>query len=82
MDYTLQGFPEVGEIPYACVWTARGILEPVDADGVYDPDGEYNALVWRQAERLTSGRRDANRIEVAGVSGAGFIITWQEDPKD
>jgi len=81
VDYTLQGFPEVGEIPYACVWTARGILEPVNADGVYDPDGLYNALVWRQAERLTSGRRDANRIEVAGVSEAGFIITWQEDPE-
>ena len=35
---------------------------------------------WFKAERLTSGRRDANRIEVKGVEGAGFAITWQEDP--
>ena len=27
VDYTAQGFPEVGEIPYGCVWVARGTLE-------------------------------------------------------
>ena len=37
-------------------------------------------MVWTKDERLTSGRRDPNRIEVKGVKGAGFVITWQEDP--
>lgn len=73
VDYTLQGFPEIGEIPYSCVWTARGTLELQD-DGTYD-------MLWRKAERLTSGRRDANVAAVDGVSGAGFIIVWQEDPE-
>ena len=78
VDYTEQGFPEVGEIPYGCVWAARGTLEEsLLADGVtvgYD-------VTWRQAERLTSGRRDANRVDITGTSGAGFIISWQEDPE-
>jgi hypothetical protein len=75
VDYTLQGFPEVGEIPYGCVWTARGTLEE-------DPNNENQYdIIWRSAERLTSGRRDANRVEIAGVSGAGFILSWQEDPE-
>ncbi|MCL4263453.1 MAG: hypothetical protein KJ069_09565 [Anaerolineae bacterium] len=73
VDYTLQGYPEVGEIPYSCVWTARGTLELQD-DGTYD-------MLWRKAERLTSGRRDANVAAVDGVSGAGFVIVWQEDPE-
>ncbi len=38
-------------------------------------------MVWTKAERLTSGRRDPNRIEVHAVQGAGFVITWQEDPE-
>ena len=38
-------------------------------------------MVWTKAERLTSGRRDVNRIEVKAVKGAGFVITWQEDPE-
>ena len=24
VDYELQGYPEIGELPYSCVWTARG----------------------------------------------------------
>ena len=77
VDYTLQGYPEVGEIPYGCVWTARGeLVEMEDENGnlVYD-------VLWRHAERLTSGRRDANKIEIAAASEAGIIITWQEDPE-
>ena len=35
---------------------------------------------WFNAERLTSGRRDVNRIETQCVEGAGCAITWQEDP--
>jgi len=74
VDYTAQGFPEVGEIPYGCVWIARGTLEEdPDIDDIYNVE-------WRQAERLTSGRRDANRVDITGTSGAGFIISWQEDP--
>ncbi len=26
VNYEEQGFPEIGEIPYSCVWTARGKL--------------------------------------------------------
>lgn len=74
VDYTQQGFPEVGEVPFGCVWTARGQLILDEDTGSYD-------VLWRQAERLTSGRRDANRVEIAADTGAGFIITWQEDPE-
>ena len=38
-------------------------------------------IVWTKAERLTSGRRDANRLEMNGDSAAGFMMTWQEDPE-
>lgn len=77
-DYTLQGFPEVGEIPYSCVWSARGQLLPVELDetGTMGYD-----IVWTKAERLTSGRRDANRLEMNGDSAAGFMMVWQEDPE-
>jgi hypothetical protein len=81
VDYTLQGFPEVGEIPYSCVWSARGQLLEVDALGVPTVGGGYYEIVWTKAERLTSGRRDANRLEMAGDSAAGFMMTWQEDPE-
>lgn len=77
VDYTKQGFPEVGEIPYGCVWTARGVLLPREGDtttGLYD-------IVWTKAERLTSGRRDANRLEIDARANGGFAITWQEDPE-
>jgi hypothetical protein len=74
VDYTLQGWPEVGEVPYSCVWTARGKLVLNEDTGLYD-------IVWTKAERLTSGRRDANRLEIVGEPGAGFVMVWQEDPK-
>jgi hypothetical protein len=79
VDYTLQGFPEVGEIPYSCVWSARGQLLPVELDETTGAMG-YD-IVWTKAERLTSGRRDANRLEMNGDSKAGFMMTWQEDPE-
>jgi hypothetical protein len=50
---------------------------PITVEGtevVYD-------ITWRAAERLTSGRRDANRVEITSAPGAGFIISWQEDPE-
>jgi hypothetical protein len=79
VNYTGQGFPEVGEVPYSCIWTARGKLlagdDPKTADGV-----EASYVLWTKAERLTSGARDANLPAVDCVMGAGCILTWQEDP--
>jgi hypothetical protein len=74
VNYTLQGFPEVGEVPYSCVWAARGTLLEDPETGLYD-------IIWTKAERLTSGRRDANRLEMNGDSAAGFMMVWQEDPQ-
>jgi len=79
VDYTDQGFPTVGEIPFNCLWTARGVLFEGDdprTDGVL----ESNHVIWYKPERLTSGRRDVNRVEIAMVSGAGVAVIWQEDP--
>jgi hypothetical protein len=73
VDYSLQGHPDVGEIPFGCVWSARGQL-------VSDGQGGHE-VTWTKPERLTSGRRDPNRLEIAGVSDAGFAIVWQEDPE-
>ena len=65
----------VGEVPYNCVWTARGVLrENPEVTGTTE-------VVWFTPERLTSGRRDANRIEVGCLAGAGCAISWQEDPE-
>jgi len=78
IDFADEGYPQAGEVPFGCVWTARGVLLPGD-----DPrtdEVESSHMVWTKAERLTSGRRDPNRIEVAAVAGAGFVMTWQEDP--
>lgn len=68
-----EDYPEVGKVPYACVWTARGTIEK-DAAG-------FSKVLWRQAERLTSGVRDANRIEVSCALNAGCAVSWQEDPE-
>ncbi|MCB8921565.1 MAG: hypothetical protein H6662_08290 [Ardenticatenaceae bacterium] len=81
VNYTLQGFPEVGEVPYSCVWSARGTLLEVDADGIPTDGGGFYDVIWTKAERLTSGRRDANRLEMNGDSASGFMMTWQEDPE-
>lgn len=65
----------VGEVPYNCLWSARGILRE-------DPEAlGTSQMVWFQAERLTSGRRDVNRIEVSCSAGAGCAVSWQEDPE-
>ena len=78
-DYTDEGFPEVGQVPYSCVWTARGLIG-TQADvtsGVADDVGDIG---WFKPERLTSGRRDANQVFMGASDGAGFAIAWQEDP--
>ncbi len=74
-DYTELGVEVVGEVPYSCLWSARGVLrEDPEATGTTE-------VVWFQAERLTSGARDVNRVETSCVAGAGCAITWQEDPE-
>ncbi len=71
---TYADYPQVGAVPYSCVWTARGTIET-------DPDTGGSLVLWRQAERLTSGVRDAHRIEVSCALNAGCAVTWQEDPE-
>jgi hypothetical protein len=79
IDFATEGYPQAGEVPFGCVWTARGVLLPGDDPRTEEVE-EASHMVWTKPERLTSGRRDPNRIEVAGVAGAGFVMTWQEDP--
>ena len=75
-------FPQnrvVGEVPYSCLWTARGELVQGD-DPRTTEVVEATYMRWFKAERLTSGRRDVFRVETMCVDGAGCAITWQEDP--
>ncbi len=81
VDYAEDRFPQnqaVGEVPYACLWAARGTL--VQGDDPRTDALESSFMRWFKAERLTSGRRDVNRIEAKCAEGAGCVITWQEDP--
>ena len=57
----------VYQVPFSCVWTARGIIDPVTAD-----------ITWHAPIQLTSGARDTNHIWIA-ASDIGFAISWQED---
>ena len=83
VDYTEQGFPEVGEVPYSCVWTARGTIVTQGMINSSSFWAQYveGDIIWYKPERLTSGRRDANQIFMGGADGAGFAIAWQEDPE-
>ncbi len=80
VDYTEQGWPEVGEIPYSCIWTARGKLLPGDDPKTAEAQ-EVSHIVWTTPERLTSGVRDANLPAVDCAKNAGCALTWQEDPE-
>lgn len=71
--------PSVGEVPYNCLWSARGVMVEGD-DPRTTTAVEKNHIVWYKAERLTSGRRDVNRVEIDMLKEAGAVITWQEDP--
>ncbi|MFI4897663.1 MAG: choice-of-anchor O protein [Phycisphaerales bacterium JB059] len=53
------------EVPYAAVYAVRSN----DA-----------GLTWSTPQLLTDGYRDAKQ-DVCKASGAGFLITWQEDPQ-
>jgi hypothetical protein len=79
IDFADEGYPQAGVVPFGCVWTARGVLLPGDDPRTEEEEASH--MVWTKAERLTSGRRDVNRIEVHAVKGAGFVVTWQEDPE-
>jgi len=74
-DLADEELPLIGELPYAAVWAARGVILPPEATGL-----ETNSFVWFKAERLSSAVRDANRPEAVCVNGAGCVVTWQEDP--
>jgi hypothetical protein len=69
-----EDYPEIGKVPYSCVWTARGTIEKNATTGL-------STVLWRQAERLTSGVRDAERVEVSCSLNAGCAVSWQEDPE-
>ena len=90
VDYS-EDFPEVGEVAYSCVWTARGTIvtqEMIDSGGQWaktladgTPAYKVGDIQWFKPERLTSGRRDANQVFMGSFDGAGFAIAWQEDPE-
>ncbi len=83
-DYTDEGFPEVGEVPYTALWVCRGLIltdkELTTAVPFNDGTHTVGEIVWFKPERVTSGRRDVNQIFVGAASGAGFAMVWQEDP--
>lgn len=62
------------EVPFSCVWTARG-------EFVLDPEGDGSTqytIQWRQAQQMTTGTRDSNKIWIA-AEDVGFAMAWQED---
>jgi hypothetical protein len=79
IDYTEAGFPEVGEVPFSCVWTQRGKLVAGD-DLATTTVVEATHVLWALPERLTSGTRDSN-LAAVDCSSAGCMVTWQEDPE-
>lgn len=82
VDYAEDKFEQnhpVGVVPFACLWTARGVL--VQGNDPRTATTESSYMLWYKAERLTSGTRDVARIEAECQEGAGCAITWQEDPE-
>ena len=73
-DMADEGYELVGELPFTCMWAARGTLEYDDETGLYD-------MIWFKPERLTSGRRDAFQLFAGAGTDVAFAIVWQEDPK-
>ena len=66
---------QVYEVPFSCVWTARGIMNTEDENNV--------SVTWYKPEQLTSGMRDANKVWIATSwdTKVGFALAWQEDPE-
>jgi len=77
-------YPEVGVVPYHCVWSARGVLDVDGALGASisgiteDTTGQF---IWFKSQQMTSGTRDAKLNWPAGLEGFGFGLVWQEDPE-
>ena len=70
----LNAIHTIGKVPNSCLWVRRGrIIENTATGG--------STIEWWPSERLTSGVRDAYKLEVAGHENAGFAIVWQEDPE-
>jgi hypothetical protein len=67
---TYDEYPEMGEVGFSCVWTARGVVDPANGE-----------IEWFKPERLTSGRRDAFQLFAGAGEDVAFAIVWQEDPK-
>ena len=74
IDYPLTDFQNpapngkmVYEVPFSCVWTARGIASE-----------DNGSITWHMPKQLTTGARDSNHIWISG-SDAGFAMSWQED---
>ncbi len=63
-------FPEMGEVPYSCVWTARATIDRSTGD-----------IQWFKPEKVSSGRRDAYQLFAGAGTDVAFAIVWQEDPK-
>ena len=57
---------KVYEVPFSCVWTAKGIMNAA------------GDVTWHRPMQLTTGVRDSNHIWIEG-SEAGFAMSWQED---
>jgi len=57
----------VYEVPFSCIWTARGIMNTDDGN-----------ITWHSPMQLTSGTRDSNHIWLE-ASDVGFAMVWQED---
>jgi hypothetical protein len=84
INYKLDGLTEetsapngkaVWEVPFSCVWTARGVMNTDDENNV--------SVTWYKPEQLTSGTRDANKVWIATSwdTTVGFALAWQEDPE-
>ena len=67
---TYDDYPEMGEVGFSCVWTARGVVDPANGE-----------IQWFKPERLTSGRRDAFQLFAGAATDVAFAVVWQEDPK-
>ena len=61
VDYTAQGYPEVGEIPYSCVWSARGQLVPTLLTADATPGHES---VWLDADATATPTRTPRPVTV------------------
>jgi len=64
----------VWEVPFSCIWVARGIFNAEASDN-NDTNG---TITWAKPEQLTSGARDAAKVTIS-ASADGFALTWQED---